>query len=473
MLTLRAMGPDGSTQAAPVTRGFLFADLRGYTAFTEAHGDKQARDLLDAYRRVVRDVVGQFGGAEIKTEGDSFYVVFPSATAAVKCGIALVDAAAKASHDRPDLPIHVGVGIHAGETAESDEGYVGSAVNVAARLGAAANAGEVLVSETVRGLTRTGGEVRYVSIGNRRFKGISEPIAVFAAVDAGGDSIGRGRRSRLAVGWRGAAIAAVLVATLVIVFALVGPGLTGLLSAANESPSPTARLSPASSSEATGTVPASSGAPVSRTPTALPDVRIGEAPAGSYQARRFYLKPEFELPEGWTVGTCQPGNPPDCSLLPNNGYDPGLIQLKLVGHPESQLVLYHPTVYFNDPCALELSPTASPPEPFLAWLRKQPALEVGTAIARDFDHVHTTYMDVSVGDEGTCSTTTPLGVALRGYMFGGGTYYTLDSGDVIRLYALNSPSEVFAFVTAPSQEEFDLLLPKAEEVLNSLEFPNP
>ena len=115
----------GSTQAAPVTRGFLFADLRGYTAFTEAHGDKAARALLDSYRHLVRDVVGQFGGAEIKTEGDSFYVVFPSATAAVKCGIALVEAATKASHDQPDLPIHVGVGIHAGETADDDEGYVG------------------------------------------------------------------------------------------------------------------------------------------------------------------------------------------------------------------------------------------------------------------------------------------------------------------------------------------------------------
>ena len=55
--------------------------------------------LLDAYRRLVRDVVRRSGGAEIKTEGDSFYVVFPSASDAVRCGLALV-AAAAARHDR-------------------------------------------------------------------------------------------------------------------------------------------------------------------------------------------------------------------------------------------------------------------------------------------------------------------------------------------------------------------------------------
>jgi class 3 adenylate cyclase len=461
----------GSAQAAPVTRGFLFADLRGYTAFTEAHGDKQARELLDAYRRVVRDVVAQFGGAEIKTEGDSFYIVFPSATAAVKCGIALVDAAARASHDQPDLPINVGVGVHAGETAESDEGYVGSAVNVAARLGAAASGGEVLVSETVRGLTRTGGEVRYVSIGNRRFKGISEPIAVFAAVDARTGLAIAAKTPRVSRGWRVAALAAVVLGILV-VGAVFSQGVIGMLPTANSSPTPTRAASLSSKpdpSPSTTSTPAPSAVP---TPTAIPDVRIGVAPAGRYEARRFYLKPEFELAEGWTVGTCAPGNPPDCSLLPNNGYDPGLIQLKLIGHPKSQLVLFHPTVFFKDACALEILPTASPAEPFLGWLRKQPSLEVGAAIPQNFEHVNTTYMDVSVVDEQACSTTTPLSVALRGYMYGGGTYYTLDSGSVIRLYALNSPSEVFAFVTAPSEDEFDLLMPKAEEVLNSLEFPN-
>ena len=77
-----------------------------------------------------------------------------------------------------------GVGVHAGETAETAEGYVGSAVNLAARLCAAAGAGEVLVSDTVRGLTRTSGEMAFTSRGRKQLKGIAEPIAVYAATAA-------------------------------------------------------------------------------------------------------------------------------------------------------------------------------------------------------------------------------------------------------------------------------------------------
>ena len=63
------------------TRGFLFADLRDYTRYVETHGDEAAAALLTTYRSLVRDVVDRLDGAEIRTEGDSFYVVFPSASA--------------------------------------------------------------------------------------------------------------------------------------------------------------------------------------------------------------------------------------------------------------------------------------------------------------------------------------------------------------------------------------------------------
>ena len=138
-----------------ITRGFLFADLRGYTDFVESHGAVAAASLLSRYRALAREAIGRFGGAEIKTEGDSFYVVFGSVSGAVRCGLALVAEAAAASGEHPEEPIRVGVGIHAGETVELDDGYVGSAVNIAARLCAQAGPGEVIVSETVRALTRT------------------------------------------------------------------------------------------------------------------------------------------------------------------------------------------------------------------------------------------------------------------------------------------------------------------------------
>jgi class 3 adenylate cyclase len=163
------------------TRGFLFADLRGYTAYVERHGDAAAASLLDRYRSFVRSVVASHEGAEIRTEGDSFYVVFPSASRAVAAGLAITEEAGRRSQADPDHPIAVGVGIHAGETADTLEGPVGSAVNIAARICSQARPGEVLVSDTVRNLVRTSMPVGFTDRGRRSVKGLAEPLRLFAA----------------------------------------------------------------------------------------------------------------------------------------------------------------------------------------------------------------------------------------------------------------------------------------------------
>ncbi len=163
-----------------ITRGFLFSDLRGYTAFVEQRGAAAAAELLTRYRALAREAIGRFGGAEIKTEGDSFYVVFDSVSSAVRCGLAIIEDAREAA----DEEIRVGIGIHAGETIEADGGYVGSPVNIAARICAQAGAGEVLVSETVRALTMTLLPVAFRSRGRRQLKGIAEPIELFAVEEA-------------------------------------------------------------------------------------------------------------------------------------------------------------------------------------------------------------------------------------------------------------------------------------------------
>ena len=162
-----------------ITRGFLFADLRGYTDFVESRGAAAAAELLTRYRALAREEIARFGGAEIKTEGDSFYVVFDSVSSAVRCGLAIT-AAARAEEE----PIRVGVGVHAGETIEADGGYVGSPVNIAARICAQAGPGEVWVSETVRALTMSLLPVHFRSRGRRQLKGIGDPIELFAVEEA-------------------------------------------------------------------------------------------------------------------------------------------------------------------------------------------------------------------------------------------------------------------------------------------------
>jgi class 3 adenylate cyclase len=181
-------------QGQSVTRGFLFADLRDYTRFVESRGDHAAADLIAAYRVIVREVVARTDGSEVKTEGDSFFVVFPSASSAVLAGLEIVDATARHGVDHTDQPIAVGIGIHAGETVRTDEGFVGSVVNMAARICSQAGAGEVLVSDTVRSLTRTFLDVSFESVGVRQLKGVSEPVALFRVHQAGATTPRRSRR---------------------------------------------------------------------------------------------------------------------------------------------------------------------------------------------------------------------------------------------------------------------------------------
>jgi branched-chain amino acid transport system substrate-binding protein len=167
-----------------VTRGFLFSDLRAYTDFVETHGAAAAASLLDRYRTLVREAIRSFGGAEIKTEGDSFYVVFNSVSGAVRCGLVIARNARADALEHADQPIRVGIGIHAGETVEAGGGYVGSPVNIAARICSQAGPNEVLVSETVRSLTQTMLPVRFEARGRRQLKGIAEPVALYTVFEA-------------------------------------------------------------------------------------------------------------------------------------------------------------------------------------------------------------------------------------------------------------------------------------------------
>ena len=159
-----------------VTRAFLFSDLRGYTDFVEARGDATAAALLREYRGLVRAAIGRQGGVEVKTEGDSFYVVFESALAALECAVAIHRAAQTHNEAKPEAPIRIGMGLHVGETVPYDDQFVGGAVNVAARLAAKAKAGELVVSDTFRGLVRTGQRYTMADLGPQRLKGVTERL---------------------------------------------------------------------------------------------------------------------------------------------------------------------------------------------------------------------------------------------------------------------------------------------------------
>lgn len=158
------------------TRAFLFSDLRGYTDFVERRGDAAAARLLRDYRTLVRREVARHDGAEVKTEGDSFYVVFRSPSAALDCAVEILRRADARNAKEPEFALRIGVGLHAGETIPHDDQFVGGAVNVASRLASKAGPGDLLISDTLRGLVRTGNSYAMADVGLLRLKGVGERV---------------------------------------------------------------------------------------------------------------------------------------------------------------------------------------------------------------------------------------------------------------------------------------------------------
>lgn len=162
-----------------VIRSYLFADLRDYTVFVETRGDAATVRLLRAFRSLVRAEVVAHRGAEIKTEGDSFYVVFKTPGDAVRCAVGIIRRAGAHNKRHPDLLLRVGIGINAGEAVELGGGYVGSAVIIAARMAQQAEGGRILVTDTLRSLVRTGAVAPMRDLGPWKLKGVTQSVHVF------------------------------------------------------------------------------------------------------------------------------------------------------------------------------------------------------------------------------------------------------------------------------------------------------
>jgi predicted ATPase/DNA-binding SARP family transcriptional activator len=160
----------GPRKTATVT--FLFTDVAGSTRMLRELGDRYA-DALTEHRRVLRKAFDEYGGREVDTQGDAFFVAFPRAKDAVA-------AAVSAQRALAETPLRARIGIHTGEPELADEGYVGIDVHRAARICDAGHGGQVLLSQATRDLVAEEFELR--DLGEHRLKDLPQRERLFQLV---------------------------------------------------------------------------------------------------------------------------------------------------------------------------------------------------------------------------------------------------------------------------------------------------
>jgi class 3 adenylate cyclase len=163
-------------------RTFLFADMRGYTRFTQEHGDDAASVLAGRFADLVRETVPEFEGELLELRGDEVLCVFRSARQALRASAYLQRCLRSGTDNEAAFPIGVGMGLDAGEAVPTQGGYRGASLNRAARLCASAKPGEILVSDTVVGLAGRVDGVRFAGRRQLRLKGFEEPVRVTTVV---------------------------------------------------------------------------------------------------------------------------------------------------------------------------------------------------------------------------------------------------------------------------------------------------
>jgi class 3 adenylate cyclase len=154
----------------------MFTDIVGSTERVGELGDRAWRDLLAKHHLLVRRELARYRGEEQDTAGDGFFATFDGPARAIRCAQAIIGGVR-------EFGMEVRAGVHAGECELHDEKVAGIAVAVGARVAAAAAAGEVLVSSTVKDLV-AGSGLEFEERGTHELKGVPGSWWLYAVRDA-------------------------------------------------------------------------------------------------------------------------------------------------------------------------------------------------------------------------------------------------------------------------------------------------
>jgi predicted ATPase/class 3 adenylate cyclase len=157
------------TELPTGTVTFLFSDVEGSTRLLQELGAEAYAAALAEHRGIVRRACAERGGVEVDTQGDSFFVAFPTPAGAL-------EAAAQIRERLAGRPIGVRIGLHTGTPLVTGEGYAGADVHRAARIAASASGGQIVVSESTRALLSEGD---FLDLGRHRFKDLAAAEHVY------------------------------------------------------------------------------------------------------------------------------------------------------------------------------------------------------------------------------------------------------------------------------------------------------
>jgi class 3 adenylate cyclase len=153
----------------------LFTDIVDSTPRAVQLGDARWRELLESHDELARTEVVRFGGVITDFTGDGLLASFDGPARAVRCAFALRDRLRT-------LGLEIRAGLHTGEVERRSEGLAGIGVHIAARVLALAEAGEVLVSRTVRDLV-TGSGLTFLDRGTHTLKGVPDQWEILEAIE--------------------------------------------------------------------------------------------------------------------------------------------------------------------------------------------------------------------------------------------------------------------------------------------------
>jgi adenylate cyclase len=169
----------------------MFTDMVGSTSLTQIKGDAVAQQVVRAHNRIVREALTLYAGKEIKHTGDGIMASFNSAADSVEASVFIQEKTLQHTSSNPELPLHLKIGLNAGEPIAEEDDLFGTTVQLAARIVDKAQSEQIFVSEIIRGIC-AGKSTQFLNAGDHAMKGVTEPVTLYEVAWSGSPTVSGG-----------------------------------------------------------------------------------------------------------------------------------------------------------------------------------------------------------------------------------------------------------------------------------------